>query len=74
MLQLTNITNTLNSSATLNVTYTFPAAGGNAGKIMSQTDIVSGETVNYLYDSLNRLTSATGKAGANRTAMMDSGT
>jgi hypothetical protein len=55
MLQLTNITNTLNSSATLNVTYTFPAAGANAGKIMSQTDNVSGETINYLYDSLNRL-------------------
>ena len=60
MLQLTNITNTLNSSATLNVTYTFPAAGANAGKVMSQTDNMSGEAVNYLYDSLNRLTSATG--------------
>ncbi len=59
MLQLTNITTTLNSSPTQNVTYTFPAAGANAGKIMSQTDNVSGETVNYLYDSLNRLTSAT---------------
>jgi YD repeat-containing protein len=58
MLQLTNISST--SYPAMNVTYTFPAAGANAGKIMSQTDSVSGETVNYLYDSLNRLTSATG--------------
>ncbi len=58
MLQLTNITTTLNSYPMQNVTYTFPAAGANAGKIMSQTDNMSGETINYLYDSLNRLTSA----------------
>src|SRR5258706_7658613 len=53
MLQLTSI-----SGLGQNVMYTFPAAGSNAGKINSQTDNISGETVNYLYDSLNRLTSA----------------
>src|SRR5260370_2865615 len=44
------------------INYTFPAAGQNAGKILSQTDTISGETVNYLYDSLNRLTSASANA------------
>jgi len=53
MLQLTSI-----SGLGQSINYTFPAAGSNAGKIVSQTDIISGETVNYLYDSLNRLTSA----------------
>jgi len=53
MLQLTSI-----SGLGQNVTYTFPAAGSNAGRIASQTDNITGETVTYLYDSLNRLTSA----------------
>src|SRR5437870_887741 len=34
------------------------SAGQNNGKIVSQTDILSGETVTYAYDMLNRLTSA----------------
>ena len=41
----------------LNMTYAFPI-GTNTGKISSQTDVLSGETVNYQYDSLNRLISA----------------
>jgi len=53
MLQLTSI-----SGLGQSVTYTFPPAGSNAGKIVSQTDQISGETVAYVYDSLNRLTSA----------------
>jgi RHS repeat-associated protein len=53
MLQLTNIT-----GLGQNITYTFPPVGQNAGKIASQTDNISGETINYLYDSLNRLISA----------------
>jgi RHS repeat-associated protein len=40
------------------VTYNFPAAGSNNGKVSSVVD--SGETISYLYDSLQRLTSATG--------------
>jgi YD repeat-containing protein len=55
MLQLTSI-----SGMGQNVTYTFPAGGANAGKIDSQRDNISGEAVSYLYDSLNRLTSAAG--------------
>src|SRR5258708_27123725 len=51
MLQLTNI-----SGLGQNITYTFPSA--NNGKISSQTDAVSGETITYQYDSLNRLISA----------------
>jgi RHS repeat-associated protein len=43
-------------------TYTY-TAGANIGKISSQTDALSGETVQYAYDSLNRLTSATTTAG-----------
>src|SRR5260370_33780483 len=57
MLQLTNI-----SGLGQSINYTFPAAGSNAGKILSQTDTISGETVNYLYDSLNRLTSPSSSA------------
>jgi len=54
--QLTSVT----SSTSLNITYTYPNAGQNNGKIASQHDNISGETVSYLYDTLNRLTSATG--------------
>src|SRR5713226_4382163 len=56
MLQLTNITGVSGTVTYQNINNTFPAAGQNAGKITSQTDNVSGETVSYLYDSLNRLT------------------
>ena len=52
MFQLTGI-----SGLGQNITYNFPA-GSNNGKIASQYDAVSGETVSYQYDSLNRLISA----------------
>jgi RHS repeat-associated protein len=52
LLQLTDI-----SGLGQNVTYTFPD-GQNAGKLVSQIDHISGETVNYAYDTLNRLASA----------------
>jgi RHS repeat-associated protein len=42
-----------------NITYTFPTTA-NAGKIMAQNDAISGETVSYQYDSLNRLQLANG--------------
>jgi RHS repeat-associated protein len=54
MLQLTNIT-----GLGQNITYTFPSA--NNGKIQSQ--ILNGENISYVYDSLNRLTSASGDSG-----------
>jgi hypothetical protein len=53
--QLTNIT----IPGSLNTTYTYPSGTNNA-KISSQYDAISGETVTYAYDSLNRLLSASG--------------
>ena len=64
MLQLTTITGVSQNVTYQNITYTFPAAGSNAGKITSQTDSISGETVAYAYDSLNRLTSASATSNA----------
>jgi YD repeat-containing protein len=55
--QLTNVT-----GPGISKTYTY-TAGANIGKISSQTDALSGETVQYVYDSLNRLYSATTTAG-----------
>jgi hypothetical protein len=55
MMQLTNIT----IPGQLNMTYNYPS-GTDSGKISSQTDNISGETVTYAYDSLNRLLSANG--------------
>jgi RHS repeat-associated protein len=46
----------------MNLTYNY-MAGSDNGKIASMTDAVSGETVSYAYDSLNRLISATAKSG-----------
>jgi len=54
-MQLTNIT----AGGTLNVTYNY-TGGSNNGKIASTSDAISGETVSYQYDSLNRLISASG--------------
>jgi RHS repeat-associated protein len=55
MNQLTRLT----IPGSLDMTYTFPS-GTNNGQISSQTDNISGETVTYQYDSLKRLTSASG--------------
>ena len=53
--QLTNIT----VPGQINMTYTFPS-GTNNGKISSQYDGISHETVIYQYDALNHLISAAG--------------
>jgi hypothetical protein len=37
-----------------------PSATQNNGRILSQTDVVSGETITYSYDSLNRMIQASG--------------
>ncbi len=50
--QLTGVT-----SGSVGISYAYPATGNN-GKISSQTDAVSGETVTYTYDALNRLATA----------------
>ena len=57
LFQLTGIGAQRGGIAYQNITYAFPM-GTNNGKISSQTDVLSGETVNYQYDSLNRLISA----------------
>ena len=51
--QMTQLTAGSNS-----IVYNYSATQNN-GKIVSEQDIVSGETVTYTYDSLNRLASAT---------------
>jgi YD repeat-containing protein len=53
--QMTRLT--ITGSAPLDISYNFPA-GTNNGKVSSQTDNLSGETVTYQYDSLNRLITA----------------
>ncbi len=59
LLQLTNISATVQGGTGINLTYNY-TAGANNGKIVSMTDALSGETVAYQYDSLNRLISAAG--------------
>ncbi len=44
-------------STTVNMSYAYSSTQNN-GKITSQTDNISGETVVYTYDSLNRLATA----------------
>ena len=53
--QMTRLT--ITGSQPLDISYNFPA-GTNNGKISSQLDNLSAETVTYQYDSLNRLLSA----------------
>jgi len=58
------------TSPGLNVQYNYPATGNN-GKIGSQTDILSGEQISYVYDSLNRLASATSSQSWSQTFTFD---
>jgi RHS repeat-associated protein len=53
--QMTRLT--ITGAFPLDISYNFPA-GANDGKISSQKDNLSGETVTYQYDSLNRMISA----------------
>jgi hypothetical protein len=48
---LTQLTST--GTASINYSYNFPT-GTNNGKISSAYNAVSGETITYQYDSLNR--------------------
>jgi len=54
--QLTNIT----AGSYENSTYNYPTNGTNNGKVSSMYNAVSGETITYTYDSLNRLLTANG--------------
>ena len=56
--QLTNLTATGNGLATVNLQYNFSASPNNDGRLSQMEDAVSGEEVNYQYDSLGRLTLA----------------
>jgi RHS repeat-associated protein len=52
-----------NSSGTVeNLTYDYPS-GANNGKLTSMYNAVSGETITYTYDSLNRLLTGSGAGG-----------
>lgn len=57
--QLTNVT----AGSGENLTYNYPTNGTNNGKVSSMYNAVSGETVTYTYDSLNRLLTANSNAG-----------
>ncbi len=61
--QLTALSATQGSTVIVNKSYSYPAAA-NIGKITSQTDNISGEVVQYTYDSLNRLLQASTSAGS----------
>jgi RHS repeat-associated protein len=47
------------NNVNLNLSYTYPAGQDN-GQISSMTDIALGQTVNYTYDAMKRLSTATG--------------
>jgi hypothetical protein len=75
--QLTGI-NSGTYSTLLSITYNYPLTGSN-GKIQSETDNISGETVTYAYDALNRLATAENQSalrprGARAFLTMDSAT
>ena len=60
MQQLTRIrqVNSNNSAVLMDMTYNYPAAGQNNGQVSSTVDAVTGETITYQYDALQRLASA----------------
>jgi RHS repeat-associated protein len=63
MLQLTQLYVGVIGGTTMGITYGYPSSNNN-GKISSQTDNNSGEVVQYTYDALNRLASATATSSA----------
>ena len=62
LMQLTNIATSAPNGG-INLTYNY-TPGGNSGKITSSYDAISGETLVYQYDALNRLISAQGSGWA----------
>ena len=60
--QMTNQTVTRGGTTLQNLSYAYPATQNN-GQIASQTNTMSGETVEYQYDELNRLISAATPGG-----------
>jgi RHS repeat-associated protein len=66
MLQLTQLTGATTVGNVINIQYNY-SSNQNNGKIMSQTDLISGEQVNYTYDALNRLATAETSPNSNVT-------
>jgi RHS repeat-associated protein len=64
MLQMTQQTVTNGGTTVMDMQYRFDTTGHNNGRMVSSVDGVSGETVNYEYDALNRLSSAAATSGA----------
>ena len=60
--QLTCLSTSSTCNSSNGVLYNYPTSGNN-GKIQLQTDAISGETVTYTYDSLNRLATAENQTG-----------
>ena len=54
---------TLSAGSSVNRTYNYPTNQTNNGKLSNMVDAVSGETVTYTYDSLNRMVAASSKIG-----------
>ena len=48
------------------IRYNYASVGSNNGQIASQQDLISGETINYQYDTLKRLASSTSTQGWNQ--------
>ncbi len=57
--QLVSLSDGYSYESYVSLTYTYPT-GSNNGKLSSTYNAISGETVTYTYDSLNRLATATG--------------
>jgi RHS repeat-associated protein len=60
--QLTTLSAQENLTTIENLTYTYPT-GTNNGKISSMSNALSGETISYTYDSLNRMVTASDSIG-----------
>lgn len=58
LLQMTRQTVATGGTNVMDLQYNFGTAGQNNGRIVSMADNVVGETVNYTYDALSRLTQA----------------
>src|SRR5581483_4967353 len=67
LLQLTSVADG-NYGLQFSMQYTYPTDGTNIGKTLNQTNVVSGEEVQYEYDSLGRMTSAQTTAASRGTA------
>ncbi len=66
--QLTCLSTSSSCTSSTGVLYNYPSSANN-GKIASQADGVSGETVTYTYDTLNRLQKAENQCASGQHAL-----